>query len=442
MKASKDRSHTSWLKCMVCGVKVPLYGTVKFTCDCGGLYDVEHDHSSLGHVGAIGNRMIFDARCRPGPKIGQRSGVWRFKELVMPSLADEEIISLGEGIMPMLPAGNHLRKWIGGDLDLWIMPEGQTMTGSFKDLGGTVAMSVAKASGVKSVVCASTGDTSAMAAAYSAAAGISCTVVLPKGLVTAVQLTQPIAHGAKIVLIPGSFDDAMRVVGELVASGRAFPVNSINPTRIEGHQATVFLAAQFFGWKMPDAFVVPVGNGSNSSSIGKAMRLLVNLGIADEMAKLIGVQSSAANPLARSWEEAYEHGSVPGIWERFYESQAVLGKTSATAARIGNPVSFMKVMREIVLSNGAVLTAGEVELNLAVMIAGQDGHLVCPQTGTALAGLRQAVMRKFVKKGSRVVVVSTATGLKFPEVAAAYGEKFMCESPSCETEAVAELIGV
>lgn len=451
MNASTDRSHVSWLKCMDCGAKVPLYGTTKFTCECGGLYDVEHDHSGLKARGAYDYKKIFDERCRPGPHVVRRSGVWRFKELIMPSLDGGEIVSLGEGIIPIQPAGYHLRKWIGGSLDLWIMPEGLTTTGSFKDFGGTVAISVAKASGVKSVVGASTGDTSAMAAAYSAAAGLSCSVVLPKGLTTDVQLSQPVAHGAKVVLIPGSFDDAMHVVRKLVDAGRAFPINSINPTRIEGHQATVFLAVQFFGWEMPDAFVVPVGNGSNSSSVGKAMRLLVQLGLVDKTAKLIGVQSAASDPLARSWETIHEYAKTGGVvdgrafldrWQYVYKPQAVLGKTTATAARIGNPVSYKKVMREIIHSNGAVLTAGETGLNLAVMIAGQDGHLICPQTGTALEGLRQAVDRGFIKKGSRVVVVSTATGLKFPEVAASYAKKFTCEAPSCEVEAVADLIGV
>lgn len=444
MNASTDRSRVSWLKCMDCGAKMPLYGTVKFTCPCGGLYDVEHDFSRLDMRRPYDIQVIFDDRSRPSQEIEHRSGVWRFRELIMPSICDEEIISLGEGTIPILPAGNNLRKWVGGKLDLWVMLEGLTTTGSFKDFGGTVAISVAKVSGIKSVVCASTGDTSAMAAAYAAAAGMNCSVVLPKGQVTSVQLAQPIAHGAKVILIPGSFDDCMKVVRELVDTGRAFPINSINPTRIEGHQATVFLATQFFGWEMPDAFVVPVGNGSNSSSVGKAMRTLVNLRLTGKMAKLIGVQSEAANPLAQSWERVRQSHNLVSAkdWAKAYEPQHDLGKTQATAARIGNPVSYKKVIREVVLSGGAVLSAGEFELNKAVMVAGSDGHLVCPQTGTALAGLRQAVSRSIIKPRSRVVVVSTATGLKFPDVAVNFSKGLIAESSSCETEAVAELIGV
>lgn len=430
----------SYLRCMKCHAEVPLYGTTQFVCPCGELYDVLH----FG-VDYEGLKKTFDARTLPSNQcVRHNSGVWRFHELVMPTLAPEEIISLGEGQMPFWQAGNKLRTWVGGGLDLWIMPEGLTPTGSFKDFGGTVAISVAKKSGVKAIVCASTGDTSAMAAAYAAKAGIACAVVLPKGKVTAVQLAQPIAHGAKVIVVPGVFDECMRVVRELVESQRAFPINSMNPTRIEGHQATVFLAAQFFGWQMPDAFVVPVGNGSNSSSIGKAVRKLYNARLVEDVGtKLVGVQSAAANPLAKSWESV-QFGNIadPTAWLNAYQPTNQLGLTTATAALIGKPVSYAKVMREINASRGAVLTATEQELNQAVLVAGSDGHFVCPQTGTALAGLRQAVRRGIVKSGQRVVVVSTATGLKFPDVPVQFGSNSVIETKTCNTEEVASIIGI
>src|SRR5262249_16795013 len=145
----------------------------------------------------------------------------------------------------------------------WLMLQGQNPTGSFKDHGMTVLVSVAKAIGIKTIVCASTGDTSASAAAYARAAGMACVGFLPKGGVTDEQIAQLYAYDAKIVFVPGTFDDCMKIVENLVAAGRAFPANSINPTRIEGHMSTVFLATQFFAWTFPDWFVVPVGNGSN-----------------------------------------------------------------------------------------------------------------------------------------------------------------------------------
>ena len=439
---------TSLLTCMRCGDSKPLYGAVEFKCHCGGLYDVTHTWDHLQEYSPLQLRQIFDARARPlahnGPMT--RSGVWRFQELVMPSLLPENIVSLGENAT-ILPAGDRLREWVGGDLDLWVIFEGLTMTGSFKDFGGTAHVSVSKQSGVKALICASTGDTSAMAAAYAAPAGISCVVVLPRDDVSPVQLMQPLMHGAKVILVPGSFDECMRIVRELVEQKRAFPINSLHPARIEGHQATVFLAAQFFGWELPDLFVVPVGNGSNTSSIGKGSRLLKNLGFVprDERGRIISVQSTAADPLSSAWEKVQENGVAdPSKWAAAYRPRQHLGKTTATAALIGNPVSCEKVMREINHSRGAILTAREEDLNHAVMVAGSDGFCVCPQTGTALAGLRQAVSRGFVKKGSRVAVVSTATGLKFPEVVRKQSEGLGLtqEAKTCSTEEVANLIGV
>ncbi len=439
----------SWLQCIKCGKKQDLYRTRKFECACGGLYDVIHDFSSLKKKGATECKKLFDDRTQPGPEVRHNSGVWRFHELIMPSIRPDEIVSLGEGILPFWQAGQNLKKWVGGDLDLWIIPEGLTPTGSFKDFGGTVAFSVAKKAGIKTVACASTGDTSAMAAAYAAAAGISCAVFLPKGQVTGIQVDQLRTYGAKVVMIPGSFDDCMRIVRQLALAERIFPINSINPTRIEGHQASVFLVAQFFNWSLPAAFVVPVGNGSNSSSIGKGMRVLADLGLVKNHAKLIGVQSEAANPLAKSWkilrQQSRRHNQKPTIeeWQKIYEPIKKLGQTTATAARIGDPVSKFKVMREVLHSGGEVLTAKETELNEAVMIATRDGHFVCPQTGTALAGLRQAVKKGFIKKGQRVVVIGTATGLKFSNVAQQYADpKLIIEAKSCEVEEAAKLIGI
>lgn len=433
----------SFLRCMNCKAEVQLYGTTQFVCPCGGLYDV-------CHTGVVYEKSLlqeFDRRAVPShssPLMG--SGVWRFKEFIMPSLSDTDIVSLGEGILPMWQAGNNLRRWVGGELDLWIMPQGLGPTGSFKDFGGTVAVSVAKKSGVRAVACASTGDTSAMAAAYAAKAGMNCFVVLPKGQLTDAQLSQPIAHGARVILIPGDFDDCLRVIKELMIAGKVFPINSINPTRIEGHQATVFSTAQFFGWRMPDVFVLPLGNGSNTSSVGKGIRLLQDTGLVLDAPKIIAAQSSAANPLARSWEVASEGGYVANsaIWRSCYRAFAgsELGVTTATASRIGDPVSFLKVMREIHRSRGAVLTANESELNHAVMVAGADGHLVCPQTGTAIAGLKQAVERGFVKRGQRVVIVSTATGLKFPHVPVQFSWIQPMEISTCKVDDVAIAMGV
>ena len=440
--------NVSFLKCIGCGYETDLLLERKFLCPhCGSLYDVEHNFDQLRFQGISAYKQIFDNRCRSKSpyspdSVLHRSGVWRFHELIMPGLDVSDIVSWGEGIVPFVPAGNNVRRWVGGNLDLWFHLQGLNPTGSFKDMGGTVAISVAKKGGIKIAGCASTGDTSAMGSAGTAAAGMKCVVFLPKDQVTDVQISQPLAYGARIIFVPGSFDDCWRLMKKLIELGLIFPINSFNPTRIEGHQATVFLTYQFFGWERPDIFVVPIGNGSNSSSIGKGMRLMRDLGFVPDLAKIIGVQSEAANPLAASWEEVQQNGVVSSVekWKKIYKPRDVLGDTTATAARIGNPVSWEKVMREVVASEGAVLTAQERDLNEAVMVAGRDGHGICPQTGTALAGLRQAVERGLVKKGAHVVVVSTATGIKFPNVPVSFGGSLIRTAKTCELAEVMDLM--
>jgi len=434
----------TWLRCIGCGYKTDLLDERKFRCPkCGDLYDIEHDFDLIGK-GLKDYFEVFDKRASStafySDRPVNRSGVWRFKEWIMPFMPDNLIVSLNEGVVPIIRAGKHLRDWVG-DVDLYIILEGMTPTGSFKDFGGTVMMSVARAAGIEAVACASTGDTSAMAAAYAAAAGIKCAVILPQGKVTAVQMAQPLVYGAKIITLPGDFDDCMRVMQELVANHGVYPANSLNPARIEGHQATVFQIAQYFDRQLPDWIALPVGNGSNCSSVGKAMRLMESFGFKNT-SRILGCQSEAANPLAKSWNLAGKDNQVSlEEWKSKYEPVKA-GETAATAARIGNPVSRDKVMREIVHSCGAMQVATEQDLNEAVSLCGKDGYFVCPQTGIALAGVRDATKRGWIRKGESVVVVSTATGLKFTETAAAHLQHNIISAGDCRSETVAKIMNI
>lgn len=437
----EKKPFRSYLKCIRCGSLTNLLKEKKFRCRCGGLFDVVHVHDQNKTFGEYA--ALFDARARGSnfradlPTMN--SGVWRFKEWIMPDLGYEHVVTLGEGNHPIVRAGKHLRDWVGLE-DLWLILEGVNPTGSFKDNGGTVMISVARAAGIKAIGCASTGDTSAMAAAYASAAGMQCLVILPEGKVTAAQLAQPLVHGAKVITLPGSFDDCMRAVQELVEGQLLFPANSLNPSRIEGHQATVFLTAQYFGWKLPDWFIVPVGNGSNCSSIGKAMRLMHGLGYGGPRARILGCQSEAAKPLGCSWTKTHRAGRVTAQdWNRNYAPLPV-GETTATAARIGDPVSREKVIREITSSEGAMVVAPESLLNEAVSVCGKDGHFVCPQTGIALAGLRLAIKNGTVSREERAVAVSTATGLKFTDSAAEGLLKEIIKAPDCRTGTVAAIM--
>jgi len=382
--------NQTWLQCIGCGQKQDLLDERMFKCpNCDNLFEVGHDFSLLKMRSDL-FRAVFEGRANSvssciGPS-WSRSGIWRYKELIMPYLPEKDIITLGEGIVPIIPAGKNLLKWIGGDIDLWLILEGMTPTGSFKDFGMTVMISVAKTAGIEAVVCASTGDTSASVAAYAAAAGMKCAVVLPKGKVTAVQLAQPLVHGAMVITIPGDFDACMKVVWDLVENYKAYPANSLNSSRIEGHQATMFQIAQFLHWELPDWIALPVGNGSNCSSIAKGLRTLKEVSLVDpnlfeNRAKILGCQSRAANPLSRSWPADlipyYKMIDRLSAWQVIYQPMEV-GETTATAALIGDPVSWEKVMRGVVASNGTMTTSNEQDLNEAVAVCGKDGIFVCP----------------------------------------------------------------
>ena len=455
-------AEQTWLKCInpECGHKADLLMERKFTCPlCRSLYDIEHNFS---YMPLRGGRFISKGsltynftkmfRARRSSSQDPRnpinnSGVWGFKEFIMPYLPNEHIVSLGEGNVPIMPAGPNLLKWVGGSLDLYIIYEGISPTGSFKDMGMTVRTSVAKTAGITHESCASTGDTSASAAAYAAKAGINCSVILPKGGITPVQLMQPLAHGAQIIQIPGNFDDCMRVLRDLVENYGVYPANSLHPARIEGHQATVFLIAQHFDWKLPDWIAIPVGNGSNSSSIGKALRLLQRFGY-ENKTQILGCQASANAAFAMSWKEAkgaLKDTPDPKKWLEIYERKMKsfhVGETTATAAKILNATSKAKVIREINHSNGAMEVASERMLNKAVSVCGSDGFLICPQTGIALDGVRRAVKAGQIKKGQRVIVVSTATGLKFGESIAVKLAGNIINANNASTKTVASILGL
>jgi threonine synthase len=417
----------NWFQCMDCGRKAAILAERRFRCpDCGGLYDVEHRFSwakGEGNTPSMAYRDFADYRRSRSavhnngllPDHRRHSDVWAFDNLVMPRTP--RLVTLGERIT-FVPAGRHLRHWLGygesvADVDLAL--EGLSPTGSFKDFGGAVLASVAWCAGAKSLVCASTGDTSAMAAAYAAAAGLKCLVLLPEGHVSPVQLVQPMAYGAKIILVPGDFDACMAIMRELIESYGAYPANSVNAVRIEGHQATVFNAWQYLPFnQMPDWIVAPVGNGSNISGVGKGQRVLKALNYVSKTSRLLGCQAEHAAPLARSWRRFGQGGDIEA-WRAGHEAVQA-GATLATAQKIGNPVSAAKVMREISSSDGRMATASDAEIIEAIRVCGSDGHFVCPQTGVALAGLRDARMHENVTKDESVLIVSTAAGIKFPNV--------------------------
>jgi threonine synthase len=293
--------------------------------------------------------------------------------------------------------------------DLWIKQCGISHTGSFKDLGMTVLLSTVKqmiADGkpIRAVACASTGDTSASLAAYAASAGITAMVILPRGKVSAAQLVQPIANGALVLALDTDFDGCMAVVQRLAAEEGVYLANSMNSLRIEGQKTVSIEMVQQFDWQAPDWVIIPGGNLGNVSALGAGFLLMKELGVITKLPRICVAQAQAANPLYL----AYQRG--------FDKFEPVVAKpTLASAIQIGNPVSVKKAIKTLLTFDGVVEQASEAELSEAASRADKTGMFNCPHTGVALAALEKLAQRGLIQRAHRVVVVSTANGLKFAD---------------------------
>jgi len=389
--------YRAWFECFSgCSVRYSLEDIVYRCGECGGLLEVRHDLDALKQKPAAEWRSLLDGR------MGRQSGVWSKKEMVLPELRDENIVSLGEGNSPLIRSDAFAR--LLGVESVHIKQCGTSHTGSFKDLGMTVLVSMVNQirSKVRAVACASTGDTSAALSAYCAAAGIPSIVFLPKDKVSVAQLIQPLANGALTISLDTDFDGCMKIVEEITRDGTIYLANSMNSLRVEGQKTISFEIAGQLGWTLPDFVVIPGGNLGNISAIANGFLLLKELGLADSIPRLICAQAQQANPLYRSFLKNFE--SFEPI---------VAGSTLATAIQIGNPVSFSKAVKALRATNGIVDQASEAELANATAQVDRFGFFNDPQTGVALAVTMKLARSGIIPKGSRVVVISTAHGLKF-----------------------------
>jgi threonine synthase len=409
-----------------CAGTYSIYEVI-YTCpQCGGLLEVEHDIDALRTRSADEWKGLFDDRV--GTTVWPYgSGVWGKKEWIMPTIADENVVSMYEGNSNLFWA-ERLGRQIGLP-ELWIKLCGNSHTGSFKDLGMTVLVSVVKqmrADGVpvRAVACASTGDTSAALAAYAAAAGIPAVIFLPEGKVTPAQLIQPIANGAYVLALDTDFDGCMRVIREITHDGdrpdsSIYLANSMNSLRIEGQKTVGVEIAQQFDWEVPDWIIMPVGNLGNISALYKGLKMMQELGIVSRLPRLVAAQASKANPFYLSYLNGFrEKVSV--------EAQSTL----ASAIQIGDPVSYEKAVQAIQETDGIVEQASEHEMAGAAAMADKTGMYTCPHTGTALAALFKLLERKVVRSSERVVVISTAHGLKFTPFKVGYHEGTLTEVES------------
>ena len=329
------------------------------------------------------------------------------------------IITLREGNTPLIPA-NNLSEAIGGGLEIHLKYEGINPTGSFKDRGMTLAVSKAVEDQAKAVMCASTGNTSASASAYSAQAKLDCVVLVPEGSIALGKLSQALMHGAKVVAVQGNFDDALTLVRIVTEKYPITLVNSLNPYRIEGQKTGAFEICDALE-RAPDFHAVPVGNAGNITAYWKGYKEYKSVDEIDSLPRMIGFQAAGAAPIV--------------------EGRVVKDpQTIATAIKIGNPASWKLAEAARDESGGLIDTVTDDEILEAYgMLARLEGIFVEPASAASVAGVIKQNKAGYFRKGDCIVCVLTGHGLKDPDRAIATAEKPV--SVPAAVEAVIELLG-
>ena len=412
-------AYNSWYECVRgCGRRYSIFEVVYRCEDCGGLLDVAHDLEPLQARSGAEWRALFEARTRT-TEWPYGSGVWGKMEWVAPQIAPKNVVSMYEGHSNLFRA-----RALGVKLgvpDLWVKLCGNSHTGSFKDLGMTVLVSavkqmIAEGAPIKAVACASTGDTSAALAAYAASAGIPAIVLLPKGKVSIEQLIQPISNGAKVLSLDTDFDGCMRIVQQLTQEPEIYLANSMNSLRMEGQKTVGIEIIQQLDWQVPDWIVIPSGNLGNISALGKGLLMMKELGLIKRLPRLVAAQAAQAAPLYNSYQRGFD---------ALEPVQA--GKTLASAIQIGDPVSYERAVKALQAFDGVVEQATEDELANTAVQADQTGLYACPHTGVALAALEKLRAKGVIRESERVVVISTAHGLKFSRFKVDYHNRALAE---------------
>jgi threonine synthase len=354
--------------------------------------------------------------------MGARPRLMQRFEAFLPVTRDTPPLSLGEGFTPLVHA-RTLGRAMGCPL-LFLKVEGQNPTGSFKDRGMVVAVAKALEDGARAIICASTGNTSASAAAYGASAGLEVVVVLPQGRIAAGKLLQAQATGARVVAVEGGFDDALRVVRELAAEPdpkhRVTLVNSVNPHRLEGQKTAAFEVCEDLGGA-PDYLAIPVGNAGNISAYWKGFREYREAGLVEATPQMLGFQAAGAAPLVLGHPVADP-------------------QTVATAIRIGDPASRDLALAARDESGGRIDAVTDDEILAAYRdLARHEGIFCEPASAASVAGVRKLVAEGAIDPGATIVCVLTGTGLKDPDRGADLAGPLLSAEPS--VEGVREALG-
>lgn len=387
----------TFLQCIQCKERfssdTPFYECTQ----CGDLLDVSYEFGAVDP-----KRVKIDFLNRKLSEFPQdKSGVWRFRELI-PFLEDPDgIVTLREGNTPLWESPRVAQ--VAGLDRLSVKHQGMNPTGSFKDNGMTTAVTQAKLLGVKTVICASTGNTSASMAAYAARASLRAVVLIPQGQIALGKLAQTIDYGATVAQVSGDFDQALSLVRQISRDGSAYLLNSVNPFRIEGQKTIVIELMEQRGWRPPDRIVLPGGNLGNCAAFGKALRELYDLNLIQRMPKLTVVQALGANPFAR-FVHNHDEQLIP-----------IEADTLATAIKIGHPVSWKKALRSLQWTGGDVIEVSEEEIADARALLASDGIGCEPASASTVAGILKMSHRKAFRPSEEIVAILTGHQLKDSE---------------------------
>lgn len=365
---------------------------------CGGLLEALYD---FGPLDPEKTRREWHQRRLSGEPI-DRSGVWRFRELIPIVQPGDRIISLSEGSTPLV--GTRRAGWWAGPVHLTVKHQGSNPTGSFKDLGMTASITRAAARGIRMVACASTGNTSSSMAAYAARAGLKALLFVPYRQISAAKLAQALDFGALVIEIGDSFDEAFHLLREIAPELGLYLVNSVNPFRIEGQKTIVAEMMEQRAWRPPDYIVVPGGNLGNASAIGKGLRELKELGFIEKVPRVVVIQAAGANPFYRTL--------AAGSEELIPVEQP---STEATAIRIGRPANWKKARRVLEWTCGFCESVTDEEIFEAKAMLAEDGVGAEPASASTVAGVRKLVRAGRIERHADVVVVLTGNQLKDTE---------------------------
>lgn len=414
----------AYQQCIIpsCGLKYPV-DEARIHCARGHLLDARYKNSFPKHL-----KEVFYGRRNHGGNIYNESGVWRFRELINFSQINTENLSQCAKVLVSLDGAEgrlsrpykmtKVSEFVGMKPDnLYLQPEGYNPSGSFKDNGMSTALTHAKMLGVKKIICASTGNTSASAAMYASNEGIECDVLIPKGEVAPGKLGQAFQFGAQVIEIEGNFDDALSASLKEVKKSGAYTVNSINPFRLEGQKTIVYRVLEHLKWEPPDWIVYPGGALGNTSSAGKCLMELHEWGWMKRVPRLAVVNSEGANTLYNlyngkygaelRWNEGDVDEELIDDYYQYMDKNKIRPKTEATAIQIGKPANILKALRALEFTNGIVTQVSDKEMYDGMSIVGLNGFDCELASGSVPAGIKKLRAEGVIAKDDLVVGILT-----------------------------------